>query len=142
MAFVRRLDRGRIQVVREWVDIGEDWRSAGRGDRLGARNEGKRGSNHLVAGTDTQGAQHQLNRRGAGADSYRMASLAVVRKRLLECSHLRPQDETVVVDHACDSRVDLRLQGIVLRFQVDQWDGGRHDRQFTLVHVNVKIGGA
>ena len=33
------------------------------------------------------------------------------------------------------------FKALVLRFQVDQWDGGRHDGQFTLERVNVKIGG-
>ncbi len=115
----RRLDRDRIQVVRERVDIGEDRGGAGHGDRLSAGDEGEWGRDHLIARTDTQGAQHQLDRRRAGADSYGISRLAVGRKRLLECSHLRPQDEAGVVDHPGDGRVDLRLQGLVLRFQVD-----------------------
>ncbi len=112
-----------------------------RGDRLGGGDEGKRGRDHLIARTDTQGAQHQLDRRRAGADSNGMPRLAVGRKRLLECTHLRPQDEAGIVDHTSNGRVDLRLQGLVLRFQVDQWDGGRHDGQCTLGRVNGKIGG-
>ena len=47
-----RLQSGRVEVVSGPIDVDEDWSRSDAGDRARRREEGVRGCNHLVAGTD------------------------------------------------------------------------------------------
>jgi hypothetical protein len=96
-----------IQVVGLWVDLHEDRARADRADRFGGGNEGVARRDHLVAGADAIGAQHQFQRGRAAGDANGKAGGAIFGKARLELAHIRPHDERGAFDDRLDGGVDL-----------------------------------
>ncbi len=74
----RVLDQSWIKVGRGGINIRKHRRCTGVRNRLGGRNEGIRGCNHLIAGANTRGQQGKMQRIGAGIESHAMLGLAII----------------------------------------------------------------
>ena len=86
-----RLGRGRIEVERHRIDVGEERRGAEPDDRARGGPEAERRGEHRDARPDPEGAEHEEKGVGAGADADRVRHAAVCRHRGLEALHLLVQ---------------------------------------------------
>src|SRR5262249_8173883 len=85
-------------------------------------DEGEGAGDDLVAGTDPNRAQGQLDGVGAGGDSDGLRATRGGGKLLLELSQLAAEDEVLSFGDAGQGGLNLRTQGRKLSLQIDQRD--------------------
>ena len=104
------------------VDVGEDGSCPDVRDGLGRRDERVRGRDHLVARTDVQRPQGELERGRAGAHTDGAGGSHVLGPGRLERAHLVAEDEAGVVEDALDRAIDLAPDRLVLSGEVNELD--------------------
>ncbi len=82
-------DRLRIQAPRVGIDFGQDRRCADVAHGIGSGDVRQRGDDDLVAGTDVQRQQRNVQRRRAVADGDRVARSAELGELALEALDVR-----------------------------------------------------
>ena len=98
--------RGRRQVPGGGIDVGKARRRAGVDGDVGRRAEGERRRDHLVARSDLERQQRQMQGRGARVQRQRMRRAGVGGKRRLELPYPRSGREPARLERG-DDLVDL-----------------------------------
>jgi hypothetical protein len=119
----RRVDRGRVDVERCGIDVGEHRPGARAGNRLGGGIERVGRADHLVAGADHQPLEGQDQRVGAVRDRDRLGRAEGGGDLLLERAHVRAEDEPARVDHVAGGLLYVVEEVRVLAADVHQGDG-------------------
>ena len=112
----------RVDVERIGLDVNENRSRAAVADGVGRRDEGEGRRDHLIAGTDVQRGQGQTQRIGARCDADTMRAVAKRRDFPLQRSDIGTKHELAALQHSIDGLSDLVAQGVVLDFQVQDWD--------------------
>ena len=81
------------------VDVDEDRRGAGQPDRRDRRDAGVRNRDHLVAGTDPEGQERQVQGGGAGGDGDAVAGADEVGELPFEGLGLGAENELPGTQH-------------------------------------------
>ena len=115
IAFVRgvtfALDVRRVEVERHRVDVGEDRRGSDPRDRLGRREEGEGGADHLVAAPDPERVQDDHERVRSVRDADRLRDVEVLSRLPLERGDVRPEHELPVLEDLRERLLQLRDSG-------------------------------
>ena len=80
------------------VDVDQDWGRAGVVDGQDCRDEGVGGGNDFIAGSNSQGAEHQMERFGTIAHTHAVIRAAKVSKIAFKRRHRRAENELRVAD--------------------------------------------
>ena len=117
-----------VDVHREGlrIDVDVDRARADVADRGDGGDEGERHGDDFVAGPDAGGDQREMQRAGAGVDRDAVRRALVGGELLLEGLDFRAEDELAGVEHAPDGGGDVRFDGEVLGFQVDERNHAAH----------------
>ena len=104
-------------------------RAPGARDGAGGGEERERAGDDLIAGADLERHEREQQRIGARGDADAVAALAVGGDGRLELLDRGPEDEVLARTDLRDRGLDLRLQRLVLRLQIQQrhlhrWRGG------------------
>lgn len=118
------LELGRIHIPSIGFYIDEDRLSAEKDDHLGGGNPGVWNSDDFITGFDAEG--HHCDEQGISAAGYADAVLDadVSGETFLEFLNLGAHDVLTVFEDAGDGGVDLRLDAVLLRFEIDEGDHG------------------
>ena len=118
----RRLESSRVEGAPPQVDVDEDRPRADVADRPGGGDEGHRHRDHLVAGTDVEGVEGEVERARAAVDGDRVRAAAVRREVAFEALDPGAEDEGRVVEHAGELVQQLGAQALDLGLEVDEGD--------------------
>ena len=131
-------DELRIDVAGGRVDVHEHGPGARVGDRLGRRDEGVGGRDHLVALTDAGREQGEVERARPRVEADAVLRLAVDGKLPLERRHLLAEDERRGLPHAVERRQHLVPDAPVLRLQIEVRDLHRRQESGYLRRPSVR----
>ena len=117
-----RLDQVGIDVTGVRFDIDKDRPRAEAHDDFGRGNEGKGRGDDFIAGFNPQ--RHQTDQQGlrAARDSDAVPGAGIGRKPLFQFLNLRPHDILAMLQNTVNARLNPRLQGPVLRFEINKGD--------------------
>ena len=124
-ARARRDGRGHglgIDVEGAGIDVDEHGLGAHVADRLRGGDEREGRGDHLVPGPEIGRAQREVQRVGAGSAGDRVAYPEILGQLVLQCLHVRPENESRALEHVCDRGIDLVPEFVVLALQVDHRD--------------------
>src|SRR5262249_46850321 len=116
------LERSRGESERGGIDIGEHGRGAGELDGGYGGDGGMRYRKDRVAGSDTTGAQGQMQGVGSAGHAERMGGSQVARKFMLEAGGLAAEDIRSGFEHVVNGRFDLWRKGQVAGFRIGGWN--------------------
>ena len=116
------LQPGHVHQQRFRVDVDKARERATACDRFGGGGEGVRDRDHLIAGTDAERPQRQLQGIRAVAAGDRLARAAVGGELSFEVAHLLPLDEVRRGEDAVDRGLDFGSKLRVLRLEVGKRD--------------------
>jgi len=117
--------RGVYQMI-HGVAVDEDGCGARAYDRERGGDEAVGGDDDLVAGTDSRGAERDLEGVGPAAHAHAVRGTGEASKGLLEGTHIRAQHEGRLGEHAGQPLTHLLGDLAVLRAEIDQGDRVRH----------------
>ena len=113
-----RADRGsrrlRVDQTGAVQHVAQHRRGADVRDGQRRRDEGVGRNDHLVAGSDVVGPQHQRQRRGPGGDSDALLDAAVLREFVLKRLDLGAEDVRARAEHAIERLMQALPDGRVL----------------------------
>jgi hypothetical protein len=112
-----------VEVEGRRIDIHEDGLPAVAGDARRRREERERGRDHLVARREIESVQRQHEGVGARSAADRVSGAHVGGDLLLERGDFAAEDEHLGVHHAAEHAVDLVLDRLELRLQIQQRNG-------------------
>ena len=115
----RSLNRSGIHGERSGIDIDQHGLRSGIADRGDAGDKSKRDGDDFIAGTNARGEQGEMQRAGAGIQCDAFRGAAIGREFLFERSHFGAEYELATVQHVRDGRINLGLDALVLRFQIE-----------------------
>ena len=122
-----RLDTIRIDVVGCRININQHDPRADLHDRLNRGDERVRRRDHPVALADAERFQRQKDRRRPAGDAHTVPRALKRCKGVLKLPDFFPADEAGMRQDTRNSRIDLRLNALILRFQIYERDI-RHTR--------------
>ena len=126
MAFVRGVIAAssfrRVHRQRGGLDVHENRARSDVTDRRNGGDEGKGNGDDLIARSDACRQQRQVKRAGAGIDRDGMLRAAIGGELFFERCHLFSQDVLRGSKHVQDGGIDFRLDGGILRLQIEERD--------------------
>ena len=122
---IAAVDRGRVDVERDRIDVDEPRRRADARDAAGGREERERRRDDLVAGTDAERHQRDEQRVGARRQADGVRDAEVGRHLALERLDLGAADEPLAVGDPRHRGEDFVADRPVLRLQIQERDGHR-----------------
>src|SRR6266852_3712861 len=126
----RRLDPRRVYGEGGWINVDEDGSGTRVPDRGDGGHEGVRDGDDFVARSDA-GCQHRkMQRAGATVEGNAMHGAAVSGELALEGSDLVAEYELRALQDTLDRRIDLLLDAVVLRLEVEEGD-----HQLVALHI-------
>ncbi len=117
------LDEVGVYVARVGLDIHKHGLGAEQHDHLGRGHKGKGRGDDLVIGLDVQG--HEAHQQGLGTAGHRDAVLRTRegREPVFQLFDFGTHYVLAMLQHRVDAGLDLRLERLVLSFEVDEGDG-------------------